>query len=113
MQVHSGFFAKLDRGQANVHVERQVLGTNLIEHGAGVDGVAQVTKLPDQLGPLLGWTDRVVERHQAAPAPGVHQEGVLVRMKQQGLVTCERQAAVGLIGGQDDFPGSLQLGGIG
>ena len=30
------------------------IGADLIEHGAGVKGVAQVAKLPDQLGTLLG-----------------------------------------------------------
>ena len=113
MQIDAGFFAQLDRGEADVHVERQVLGAYLVEHRAGMDGVAQVAKLPDQFGTLLGRTDRVVQRHQAAPATGVHQEGVVVGVEQQGLVAGECEAAVGLVGGEDDLAGLFQFSGIG
>ncbi|MNJ65323.1 hypothetical protein D3C77_613320 [compost metagenome] len=40
---------------------------------------------------------------------GVHQKGVVVGVKQQRLITCERQAAVRLIGGLQNAIGALQF----
>ncbi|MNG96992.1 hypothetical protein D3C79_560810 [compost metagenome] len=108
-QVDPGFFAQLQRGQADVHVERQVLGAHLIEHRAGMVQVAQVAELPDHLGALLGRADRVVQGHQAAAATGVHEEGVVARVEQQRLVAGQGQAAIGLVGGQQNAVGTQQL----
>ncbi|MCY1241647.1 hypothetical protein D9M72_545600 [compost metagenome] len=104
-----GFFAELDRGQADVHVVRQVLCTHLIEHGAGVVDVAKVAELPDHFRPLLARADRVIQRHQAATTPGVHKEGIVVGVEQQRLVAGQCQAAVGLVGGLQDSAGPLQF----
>ncbi|MNF64096.1 hypothetical protein D3C84_458190 [compost metagenome] len=109
LEVDPGFFAELDRGQADVHVVRQVLCAHLIEHGTGVVDVAQVAELPDHFRPLLARADRVIQRHQAAAATGVHQERLVVGVEQQRLVTGQSQAAIGLRGGHEDLAGALQL----
>ncbi|MNM70991.1 hypothetical protein D3C81_826360 [compost metagenome] len=99
-QVDPGFFAELECSQANVHIERQVLCPHLVEHRAGMVQVAQVAELPDHLGALLGGADRVVQRHQAAPATGIHKEGIAAGVKQQRLVAGQGQAAIRLVGRQ-------------
>ncbi|MNN59721.1 hypothetical protein D3C81_1748600 [compost metagenome] len=71
--------------------------------------VAQVTELPDHLGALLGGADRVIQGDQAPTATGVHEEGVVTGVEQQGLVAGQGQAAIGLVGRQQDAVGTLQL----
>ncbi|MCY1449261.1 hypothetical protein D9M71_659880 [compost metagenome] len=71
--------------------------------------VAQVAKLPDHFGAFVGRADRVVQGDQAAAAPGIHQEGIVIGVEQQGLVACQGQAAVGLVRGLQNTAGPLQL----
>ncbi|MNI20564.1 hypothetical protein D3C73_740520 [compost metagenome] len=95
-QIDPGFFAEFDRGQADVHVVRQVLRAHLVEHRASVVNVTKVAELPDHFGALLAGADRVVQRHQAAATACVHQERFVILVKQQRLVTGQREATVGL-----------------
>ncbi|MNH19487.1 hypothetical protein D3C79_792270 [compost metagenome] len=60
LEIDPGFFAQFDRGQADVHIEGQVLGPDLVEHRAGVMYVAQVAELPDHFCTLVGRPDGVV-----------------------------------------------------
>ncbi len=71
--------------------------------------VAQVTELPDHSRALLGWADRVIQRHEAAATTGIHQERLVVGVKQQRLVTGQCQAAVRLRGCHEDLAGALQF----
>ncbi|MCY1395454.1 hypothetical protein D9M71_103990 [compost metagenome] len=58
-QVYPRFFAELQGCQADIHVIRQVLRTDLVEHRPGVVMVAEVAETPDQLGAAVGRADGV------------------------------------------------------
>ncbi|MNF67794.1 hypothetical protein D3C84_496200 [compost metagenome] len=75
--------------------------------------VAQVAELPDHFRPLLGWPDRVVQRHQAAATSRVHQEGIFGGVEQQGLVASQGEATIGLIRGRQYLCSLLKLLGVG
>ncbi|MCY1434401.1 hypothetical protein D9M71_504600 [compost metagenome] len=112
LEIDPRLFAELDRSQADVHVKRQVLGTHLVEHRAGMVHVTQVAELPDHFGTLVRRADRIVQGDQAAASVGVHKEGIVIGMEQQRLVAGQRQAAVGLIRGLQNAVGALQLFGV-
>ncbi len=76
-------------------------------------GIAQVAELPDQLGALACWANWVIQRYQAAAATGIHEEGGIGRMEQEGFVTRQGQAAIGLVGGHQDLVGTFQFFGTG
>ncbi|MNV43977.1 hypothetical protein D3C71_1357150 [compost metagenome] len=62
---------------------------------------------------MLARADRVIQRHQAAAATGVHQERLVVGVEQQRLVAGQGQAAIRLGRCHEDLAGALQFVGRG
>ncbi|MNJ43576.1 hypothetical protein D3C77_385880 [compost metagenome] len=109
IQIDASLLPQLDGSQADVHIERQVLGAHLVEDWAGMVHITQVAKLPDHLGTLVRRADGVIQGYQATTTLSIHKERIIIGMEQQCFVAGQRQSPIRLVRRLQYTVGSLQL----
>src|ERR1019366_4632650 len=68
--------AELHHRKPQIAVQRQLIGTDLIEHGPAAVAVRELAKTPHQLLLASALADRIAERHPTAAVDLVHQERI-------------------------------------
>ena len=109
VERHARLLAELAQLEAEVEVDRQVLGADLVERGEPAVLVGQLAELPGELAADVGRADRIAHRDPAAAADAVHQEARARLVEEQPLVADQREVRLRAGRRRDQLLGALEI----